>query len=431
MRATFTPVPETPCVTVAMPFEGHVAPAGAASLLRLVHRTAQRGQLGAITFSEGGVIDGARNHTVAQALVHNPEASHLMWVDPRLVVPEDAIDHLLAVGRQVVGGACPPRAVDRLGAAYDLDPLRWLRRPFNGLRRVGGLGLGCTLVETDVYRQLEARHGDRAWHKCFYGRGEDVFFFERCRELEVEVWLDSAVRCEQAALCSADRLSVVGDSPVGGAATQARVALAVPLFEPLSPMTVISIAALVRRATERGLLSGLFFSDGLFYDLARNALVREVLGSPAHFTHLLWVDSDMVVPADAAERLLASDKQVVGALYHTKRVDLHPAAFDLDPVRVYEGPFDGLVRTDGFGLGCALVRREVFEEMASRFDDERWHVLSYGSGEDMHFFRRCKEMGVEVWLDGSVRCGHVRDGAVTTDDWLALKAAPSEAPPPP
>jgi hypothetical protein len=434
-------VPQGHAVTIAMPFEGHVAPAGVASFASLLFRAAWSGYLGAVTFSEGGVIDGARNHIVSQALSTAPGTTHLMWVDPSLVVPEDAIERLLEDARQVVGGACPPRARGRAGTAYDLEPLRWLRRPAAGLRRVGGVGLGCTLVEADVYRRLEARHQDRAWHKCFYGRGEDVFFFERCRELEVEVWLDPEIRCERAVLAAAERCSTIAGPavrPSGGPGGEpappgggARVALAMPLFEPVAPVAVMSLATLVRRAAERGILGGLFFTSGLFYDVARNALVSDVLASPAGFTHVFWMDSDMVVPADAIERLLVADRPVVGGLYHTKRANLHPAVFELDPLRIYEGPFDGTFRVDGYGLGCALVRREVYEEMAARFADERWHVLSHGAGEDMHFFRRCKVMGVEAWLDGSLRCGHVRDETVTTAHWLAVRPGRGEAAPPP
>ena len=46
---------------------------------------------------------------------------------------------------------------------------------------------GCTLVSAHVFREMSIRHGDETWHKRFYGRSEDVFFFQRCRELGGEV----------------------------------------------------------------------------------------------------------------------------------------------------------------------------------------------------------------------------------------------------
>jgi hypothetical protein len=65
-------------VTIAMPFEGHVIPAALVSFARLVHATARAGLLGVITFSEGGVVDGARNRLVAQALETDP-GTHSRW----------------------------------------------------------------------------------------------------------------------------------------------------------------------------------------------------------------------------------------------------------------------------------------------------------------------------------------------------------------
>jgi hypothetical protein len=417
-------------VTIATVFEGHVAPAAVISFARLVHTAQRTGLLGSITLSEGGVIDGARNTVVAQALKTAPGMTHLLWVDPQLVVPGDAVARLIASGHQVTGGVTPRRAVPAGPAAYDLEPFRWLQGPLDGPRRVGGLGLGCTLVEAGVFRRLQARHGDQAWHKCFYGRSEDVFFFERCRGIDVDVWLDPSVACEVAAYPAAP-VSVSVSAPVDEPAAPVapagapRVALAVPLFEPVAPCAMTSLVALVRHATAAGLLQGLYFTDGLFYDVARNTLVADVLASPGGATHVLWLDSDMVVPIDALERLLAADQPIAGGLYHTKRGDLRPTVFALDPLRAFEGRLEGTTRVGGFGLGCALVRTSVYEEMAAVFGDRRWHVLAHGAGEDVWFFQRCKKMGIEAWVDTTVRCGHVRDQAVTTADWLASRDAPT------
>jgi hypothetical protein len=418
-------------VTIAMVFEGHVVPAALMSFARLVHTAQRTGLLGSIMFSEGGVVDGARNKIVAEALGTAPGMTHLLWVDPQLVVPGDAVARLVASGHQVAGAVTPRRAVPAGPAAYDLEPFRWLQGVLDGPCRVGGLGLGCTLVEARVFRRLQARHGDQAWHKCFYGRSEDVFFFERCRGIDVDVWLDPSVPCEVAAYPAGEPVSVSVSASVNEPAAPVapgggpRVAVAVPLFEPIAPCAMTSLVALVRYATAAGLLEGLYFTDGLFYDVARNKLVANVLASPGRATHVLWIDSDMVVPIDALERLLAADQPIAGGLYHAKRGDLRPTVFALDPLRAFDGRLEGTTRVDGFGLGCALVRTSVYQEMAGVFGDRRWHVLAHEAGEDVWFFQRCKKMGIQAWIDTAVRCGHVRDQTVTTADWLASQDAPT------
>lgn len=416
-----------PNVTLAMAFEGHVSPAALVSYAELVFRSSKAGVLGTVVFGDGGVADRVKNEIVAEALERHAGMTHLMWVEPNLVVPPDAMSTLLRHEKDVVGGIYPRRLEQSGGVVYLLDPFRWIKAPITEARRVDGLGLGCTLVSAHVFRDMSIRHGDETWHKRFYGRSEDVFFFQRCRELGVEVYVDPAVECLSATASELASTATIEDDVEGDVEdegdSEPRVAIAVPLFEAISPLAMMNLIALIRNTVASGLVRGIFFTNGLFYDVARNTLVRAVLDSAQRFTHILWIDSDMVVPPDSLNRLLATNEPIVGGLYHTKRGDLHPAVFTVDPVVAVEMPGSGLTQVDGFGLGCALVQRTVYEEMASTYRDERWHEFSYGAGEDTFFFKRCKRMGVPVWLDTDLRCGHVVDYAVTTADWDALRAS--------
>jgi endogenous inhibitor of DNA gyrase (YacG/DUF329 family) len=354
----------------------------------------------------------------------------MLWVDRDVAVPADGIAQLLRLSKPVVGGVYPRRPGRGQELAFDLEEYRPIYGPVAEPRRVGGLGLGFTLVEADVYRSLEARHGDEMWHRCIYGRSEAVSFFERCRDLDVEVWLDPRVagtrayeyeitaRPGDAAQSIADDESVAATDPNDAP----RVAIAMPLFEHVSPVALLSFIRTVRGAAMRGVLAGLHFTDGLIYDEARNTIVEEILSSRARPTHVLWIDSDMVLPANTLARLLAADREIVSGLYHSTRGTFQPAVFTLDPFAGLDADLAGMMRVDGFGLGCALVRTSVYEDMATVFGDRRWHVLSPGVGEDVYFFRRCKQMGLEAWLDASLRCGHVTDHPVTTADWAASRA---------
>jgi hypothetical protein len=408
-------------VTIAMPYEGHVAPAALIGVAGLLVRAVRDKQLVSVTCSEGGVIDAARNRLVAGALSADTGMTHILWVDPTLVIPENALDALLAHGQPATAALCARRFESGWDSGYELEPLRPLPDPPDGPRRVGGAGLGCTLVEADLYRRLQARYRDETWYKRFYARSEDVYFFGRARQLGVGALVDPAVRCDLASSSVATKSAVTSAAPASdtGPSGGPRVALLVPLFEPVAPCAMTSMMAMIRHSVASGLLQGLYFTNGLFYDVARNSLVSDALAAAERFTHLLWIDSDMVVPHDTLDRLLDLDKPVVGGLYHTKRGNLHPAVFSLDPLRGYEGSLGGLSRVDGFGLGCTLVQRSVYEEMAAHFGDERWHVMGYESGEDVYFFERCKRMGIESWLDSTMRCGHVRDDVVTTQEWAA------------
>jgi hypothetical protein len=197
------------------------------------------------------------------------------------------------------------------------------------------------------------------------------------------------------------------------------VTLAMPMYGHVAPMVAVQMMGLVLEGGRKGYLAGAVFTQGALLDEARNRLVAQAFESNPAITHIMWVDSDMLLPADAIERLLSHDKPVVGGVYHQKEAPYRPVAYDLEPYRVLDVSFaDGRMRqVGGTGLGCLLVRASVYMQMSQHYNDVRWYEPSYQVGEDVHFFTRCREIGVEVWLDGSLKCGHVRDSAVTNDDW--------------
>jgi hypothetical protein len=204
-----------------------------------------------------------------------------------------------------------------------------------------------------------------------------------------------------------------------------RVTIVMPLYGHVAPVVLVAYTALLRRCQEHGLAPDALFSEGALVDEARNQLVRRAFETNPEVTHLFWLDSDVLPPPDALERLLAHDKQVVGGVYHLKEPPHPPLVYDLDPYRPLELPPEegGLRRVGGVGLGCALVRAEVYQRISQHFRDIRWYELSYGTGEDVHFFERCRQVGVEVWVDPTVRCGHVRDHVVTSVDWEHARRA--------
>jgi len=64
------------------------------------------------------------------------------------------------------------------------------------------------------------------------------------------------------------------------------------------------------------------------------------------------------------------------------------------------------------GLGCALVRTDVF----GRIGKPWFSYEDYGTGayisEDYWFCRACREAGIKVFADTRVECGHVMEMVV-------------------
>lgn len=153
---------------------------------------------------------------------------------------------------------------------------------------------------------------------------------------------------------------------------------------------------------------------GFQVDVARNMLT-ETACSFDDVTHLLWIDDDMTFEEDAARRLLAHDLPIVGGLCFGRRHPYPPILVHLTE-RGYSFQYDypeGLVEVDATGGAFLLVKKEVFYKIFEKDKIGAWSPL--GVGEDMSFCRRARAVGYKVFVDTSVKIGHMGEACIEAD----------------
>lgn len=145
------------------------------------------------------------------------------------------------------------------------------------------------------------------------------------------------------------------------------------------------------------------------------------------FDHLLFLDSDVVMPEDTIPRLLSHKKDIVGGLYMLKEYPFPPTMYEW-----YQKPDEkglnflykiildykrgSMVKCDALATGCMMVSRRVLDIPAP------WFSFKEGGTEDTYFCRRAQEAGYEIWCDTSVECRHLRTAAVSVGDyWERVK----------
>jgi GT2 family glycosyltransferase len=132
----------------------------------------------------------------------------------------------------------------------------------------------------------------------------------------------------------------------------------------------------------------------------RTAIVKHALEKGA--THLLFVDSDMQFPADALEKLLAHDKDIIGVEYNKRQFPLVP---------VFEQPDrkDTLYESKAIGTGLMLIKLSIFEKMK----DDVWFNFGRDNegkttlGEDVWFCYTARDKGFTVWVDPTIKVFHL------------------------
>jgi hypothetical protein len=158
---------------------------------------------------------------------------------------------------------------------------------------------------------------------------------------------------------------------------------------------------------------------------ARNLLVRDFLDSDC--TELMFIDADINFDPEDVLRLMAwaSDPQkgIVGGVPRTRKTNkVYIAQLDQDEEGVTMNRM-GLVRAKRIATAFMMVRREVFERLVN--ENPQWNYYDHNTdkqlnavfdflvteegymGEDYLFCDRARALGYEVWIDPTIKLGHM------------------------
>lgn len=161
----------------------------------------------------------------------------------------------------------------------------------------------------------------------------------------------------------------------------------------------------------------------IFIPFAREMLAESALKYECDY--LFMVDDDMMAPVDLFYKLVKHDVDIVAPLAFTRNPPHRSVMFRIiegydnvvksnyfinTPVLNY--PRNKLVECDAVGFGAVLIKTEVIKKMqAPRF------MGSHGTGEDIHFCMAAKKLGFKVFMDTSVKLGHLSHPIVVTEEY--------------
>jgi hypothetical protein len=183
---------------------------------------------------------------------------------------------------------------------------------------------------------------------------------------------------------------------------------------------------------------------------SRNKLVSVFLDNP-RFTHLMFIDADIVFRPEDVKRMLDFDEDVAAGMYPVKGIDwaqvkkqLAPGVSEAGlqaaglnfvglPYPAKEGEErDGFVTAAYAGTGFMLIKRAVFGKMIASYPETKYMVAqtfpraAHNSGnqyalfdccidpmtgiylsEDFAFCQRWRKLGGQIWLDTKSQLTHI------------------------
>lgn len=178
-------------------------------------------------------------------------------------------------------------------------------------------------------------------------------------------------------------------------------------------LRVIGRTSREMQVTLAGSVIGAGISDRMYTHSAENTAVRNFLDIP-EATHLFLTEADMILPDDCILKLLAMDKDIASGVYFLRggagQACIYVAAklvwpgsspWAMTPVGVF--PTAEPFKADCFGLGCVLIKREVFDRVAFPWFD----LAENQYGSDIYFYTKVKKAGIEVWGNPDVLCDQI------------------------
>lgn len=189
---------------------------------------------------------------------------------------------------------------------------------------------------------------------------------------------------------------------------------AVPLHPGLSP--------------SRGGIIANSVGDRMYTHTAENAIAGSALSVDPPISHVFMTECDMILPHDTITKLLEVNQPIVSGVYFLRNGNGQPCLYVKgfvskenpyahQPVSIFpeDAPFPLDPKGHGgcVGLGCVLIRREVFEAIAFP-----WFDLKEGTyGSDMYFWTKVRDHGFDVWVHPGVACGQIDYTMMTIHDY--------------
>lgn len=192
-----------------------------------------------------------------------------------------------------------------------------------------------------------------------------------------------------------------------------RLLVAIPVMDFMHFEFVSCLLRLLRRLDSEGVQYDVKIKGNTLVYAARNWLASQAVNND--YTHVLWLDADMIFDDNLFDALMEVDKPFVSAVYHARRPPFPSCVFtNLDPVvRPTEYPKDEF-KIVACGFGAVLMRtdvlRRVFNEYQTCFTPEK------SLGEDIAFCKRWTSLGGGIWCDPTIRCGHIGHNVVWPED---------------
>lgn len=186
-----------------------------------------------------------------------------------------------------------------------------------------------------------------------------------------------------------------------------KLLIAIPTYDYIHYQFVKCLTKLLKRLDNDGIDYEVALQGGTLVYVGRDRLTKKAI--EGGFSHVLWLDSDMIFTEDLLEDLMFSGKGFVTGIAHSRRPphvsclfrQIWPMVDRWDGNEYPSNPF----KVGGCGFGCVLIKTDIMKAVFDKHGTAFFPMRELG--EDLAFCKRATDLKFEIWAEPSVRLGHI------------------------
>ena len=184
---------------------------------------------------------------------------------------------------------------------------------------------------------------------------------------------------------------------------------------------VKSLTNLIIRLKDDGVDFDLDIESGTLVYAARDRIACRAINQG--YTHVLWIDADMVFTDDLLDSLQFCGKKFVSGICQSRRAGYHSVLFknlDINHLERFEEYPTETFEVEGCGFGCVYIDVEILKDVQMKYGTCFLPMKEYG--EDLAFCLRAKRMGHRIYAEPSAVLGHMSHIPIYPTDHEKWKA---------
>lgn len=180
-----------------------------------------------------------------------------------------------------------------------------------------------------------------------------------------------------------------------------KMAICVPTRDMVHSHFAFCLAQLFKTTSDIGIETYLFFDSGTVLLNQREHLVK--MAKDVDADYILWLDSDMIFPSTTAVRLLNHNRDIVACNYMKRTQPQNTVAYvDTNDWESWVPLIrqDGLIKVQGVGMGCMLMKTECFDKLRKPYFEFTYTEKTQDwIGEDFTLQQKLQNNGYEIFID--------------------------------